>query len=201
MEDRAQRHLEIGFELDRRWHALRGRRVEDDMDATKRPALIEIARILDESGLPWAIIGGVALQIHRSEPRTTLDIDVAVADRAALPRQQLAEAGFRRTGEFEHSENWVAGNGTPVQFTDDPALRDAIGRAVPVRLDESDLRVPRAADLLREKLRAGTDPGRRRSKRFQDLADVLGLLEDDPTLAEGLSDDERRIVEGLEKDR
>ena len=34
-----------------------------------------------------------------------------------------------KTGRFPHSENWVRPEGTPVQFTDDPALAGAILRA------------------------------------------------------------------------
>jgi hypothetical protein len=48
------------------------------------------------------------------------------------------------------------------------------------------------ADLLHEKLRAGRDPARRRSKRMQDLADAQALLEQAPGLAEALSEAERQ---------
>ncbi len=56
------RGLEAGFALDRLWHWLRG-----EMDQTKRPALALLARIFEEAGVPYAIIGGVALQIHQAE--------------------------------------------------------------------------------------------------------------------------------------
>jgi hypothetical protein len=43
--------LEIAFELDRRWRLLRG-----EMDGSKRAALIELARILAEARVPYAVI-------------------------------------------------------------------------------------------------------------------------------------------------
>jgi len=57
-----------------------------------------------------------------------------------------------------------------VQFTDDPALTETVGRAAEACIGELALRVLRADDVLHEKLRAGRDPTRRRSKRLQDVA-------------------------------
>ena len=141
--------LEVGFLLDRQWHALRG-----EMDTSKRPALVTLARVLEESRTPYAIIGGVALQIHQAEPRTTLDIDLAVRSFDALPRQALEETGFSIGGRFAHSENWVGPEGVPVQFTDDPLLGPAVDRAIEIELDDVRLRVIGRSDLLHEKLRA-----------------------------------------------
>ncbi len=184
--------LEVGFLLDRQWHWLRG-----EMERSKEPDLAALIRVLSEQGVAYAVIGGVALQIHQKEPRTTLDIDVAVKDRARIPREELAAAGFRETGRFGHTDNWVGPDGTPVQFTDDPALLGPIERAAIVLTGGLTLHVLRPADLLHEKLRSGRDPARRRSKRLQDLADAQSLIEQDPSLAEGLSADERAQLDKL----
>ena len=181
--------IEIGFLLDHLWHQIRG-----EMEQSKLPALLAIARILADTGVPYAVIGGIALQVHHPEPRTTLDIDLAVQDRSAIPAARLEAAGFVRTGDHAHSVNWRAADGTPVQFTDDPALRAAIGRATRVDLRGVPLRVIARGDLLHEELRAGGDPAHRRSKRLQDLADAQALLEADPALAAGLSDVERALL-------
>ena len=178
--------LEAGFVLDRLWHWLRG-----EMEQTKRPVLVLLARIFEEARVPYAIIGGVALQIHQTEPRTTLDIDVAVGSSAEIPRAQLEAAGFRLTGRFTHSENWTGPEGIPVQFTDDPALAGAVLRAEEIAVEDVRLRVIGRLDLLHEKLRAASDPARRRSKRLQDLADAQALLESTPALASELSAEER----------
>src|SRR5262249_37370369 len=94
--------LEAGFILDRQWYWLRG-----EMERTKRPALLALAQLFAEADVPYAIIGGVALQIHQTEPRTTLDIAVAVATYSQLPRASLAAAGFTWSGRFSHFENWI----------------------------------------------------------------------------------------------
>jgi hypothetical protein len=187
-----QEKLEAGFLLDRQWFWLRG-----EMEQTKRPTLLALARVLAEADTPYAIIGGIALQVHQEEPRTTIDIDVAVATYGQLPRSQLEAAGFSMTGSFSHSENWVGPDNTPVQFTDDPALAEAITRAEEVVLEDVSLRVINRIDLLHEKLRAASDPARRRSKRLQDLADVQALLEATPALAEELTTEERAMLEQL----
>jgi hypothetical protein len=184
--------LETGFLLDRQWHWMR-----TGMEQSKKPALLAVGRVLFETGTPYALIGGLALQVHQAEPRTTLDIDFAVLDRQSIPRLELEAAGFRRTGQFEHSENWLGPEGTPVQFSDDPALAAAVARAEKVDLDGVPLRVIVRADLLHEKLRAAGDPARRRSKRLQDFADAQGLLETYPDLAAGLTAEERAALERL----
>lgn len=186
------RGLDIGFLLDRQWHALRC-----EMETTKRPALIALARVLADTATPYAIIGGIALQVHRVEPRTTLDIDLAVPRLEAVPRAELRAAGFRPRGRFAHSENWLGPEGVPVQFTDDPALAPALERALEIELDGVLLRVIGRSDLLHAKLRAGSDSARRRSKRLQDLADAQALLEETPELRIELSDAERALLDSL----
>jgi hypothetical protein len=104
------------------------------METTKKPTLLTLGRLLDESRIPYAIIGG--MQIHHPDPRTTLDIDLAVLSRSAIPSEALIAAGFRRTGSFEHSEkNWAATDGTPVRFTDAPMLAGAVSSAGEVLVD------------------------------------------------------------------
>lgn len=184
--------LETGFALDRlyRW-------MEGHVHGSKRPTLAQLARILADAGTPYALIGGVAVQIQRREPRTTLDIDVVLHARSAWPARAFENEGFRRTGAFAHSENWESADGTPVQITDDPLLAAAIERAVVVEIDGLPLRVLTPLDLLRAKLRAASDPARRRSKRLQDLADAQGLVEDHPGMAAALDASERQVLEEL----
>jgi Nucleotidyl transferase AbiEii toxin, Type IV TA system len=186
------RGLEVGFLLDRRWHALRG-----EMERTKRSALVLLARVMTEARVPYAIIGGLALQLRQADPRTTLDIDVAVSAASVIPRSQLQEAGFRMTGRFAHPESWLGPEETPVQFTDDPLLAEAVARAEDVQLDGVSIRVIRRADLLHEKLRAAADPARRRSKRLQDFADAQALLETAPDLARELTPEEQTLLNRL----
>jgi hypothetical protein len=181
-----------GYLLDRRWHWLRG-----EVERSKEPDLSLLIGLLTETGTVYAVIGGVALQVRQEEPRTTLDVDVALRSRADLPRRRLIDAGFRETGRHEHSDNWIGPQGTPIQFTDDPALGAAVIRAEEVRIRDLRLRVLRVDDLLHEKLRAGGDPARRRSKRLQDLADVQALIEQHPELDAALTPEERALLDRL----
>jgi hypothetical protein len=192
MTDMMRNGLEEGFMLDRQWFWLRG-----EMERTKRPALLTLARVFAAAEVPYAIIGGIALQVYQAEPRTTLDIDVAVAAYSLLPRVQLEAAGFTCTGRFSHSENWIGPEGTPVQFTDDPALAQAITRAEELELEDVRLRIIGRADLLHAKLRAAADSARRRSKRLQDLADAQALLESTPPLEQELTLEERALLDRL----
>lgn len=167
------------------------------MDQTKRPALVSLARILAATGTPYAIIGGIALQVHQEEPRTTLAIDLAVHSFELILRAEFKAGGFAPTGRFSHSENWQHPEGTPVQFTDDPALAGAIERADEIELEDVRLRVIGRVDQLHEKLRAASDPARRRSKRLQDLADAQALLEATPALGSELTVAERTTLDRL----
>jgi hypothetical protein len=81
--------LEAGFLLDRQWHWLRG-----ETEESKRPALLALGRVLGDAQVAYAIIRGLALQVHQQETRTTLDIDVAVVGRDSIPREALTSAGF-----------------------------------------------------------------------------------------------------------
>jgi hypothetical protein len=186
------RSLEIGFQLDQLWHALRG-----EMETTKRPALVALGRVLQDAGVPYAIIGGIALQVHQPDPRTTLDIDLAVPGFDAIPGAALDAAGFQHRGRFAHSDNWIGPSGVPVQFTDDPALTPALGRALQIDLDGVPLRVIQRSDLLHEKIRAGSDPARRGSKRLQDFADAKALIEESPELRDELDEGERALLDAL----
>jgi hypothetical protein len=186
------RGIEIEFLLDQQWHLLRG-----EMDSTKRPALVALARVFAQAGTAYADIGDVALQVHRTEPRTTLAIDLAVSGLDAIPHAALQAAGFTLTGRLAHSENWRGPGGVPVQFTADPILVPALDRALAIEGEGVTVRVIGRSDLLHEKLRAGSDPARRRSKSLQDLVDAQVLLEETPELGLELSELERAILNTL----
>jgi hypothetical protein len=188
----AEANLRIGGLLDRRFARLRG-----EMERSKERSLYEVARLLDAAGVPYALIGGVAVQIWSAEPRTTLDIDVAVDSYEALPSEQMRRAGFEHTGRFEHFDNWRGPDGATVQFTDAPAMAGAIRDAERHALSDVSLRVAPVVELVRAKLRASADTARRRSKRVMDLADALALAlgEQVPEALAKLDPAERRRLE------
>lgn len=157
---------------------------------TKEKPLRLIAEILEVERVPYAIIGGIAVQVYSEEPRSTLDIDVAVPRYADVPTEALQRAGFEHTGRHEHSDNWRApGSGalkhrTAIQFSaEEPGIADAVARAVLLDLQGNfRIRVATIADLIELKLAAAAEPQRRPSKREHDIADILALIEEHPEL-------------------
>ena len=153
----------------------------------KLAALIDTVRALDDAGVPYALIGGLAVGIHAAVPRATLDIDVAAhhgSGRLAAVAA-LEQAGLRKTGEFEHSVNFRHSSGEPVQLAFDPTFDAMIDRAESFEVSGTRVAVVSKADLIAMKQRAAGDPARRKSKRLRDQADVELLLGDVPGPDEG----------------
>jgi hypothetical protein len=193
-----RRRLRDSYALDRFYGETMGLETGD----TKEGPLRALAALLESSQTPYALIGGVAVQLHSREPRTTRDIDIAVPTFADVPKEALELAGFVYEGRFPHSDNWRApGPGTraertPVQFSaEDVGIADAVARAQVIDVDAGlRLRVATASDLVILKLAAAEEPRRRSSKRQQDLADVTKLVEEHPEVSKALPDIEQRIA-------
>jgi hypothetical protein len=182
--------VRIGDRLADRFALLRG-----ETDRSDEQTLAGIAQVFAIESAPYAVIDGVAVQIWSAEPRTTLDVDIAVLSYGALPRAALQAAGFVFGARFPHSENWTGPDGAPVQFTDDPLLVDAVRGAEVRSVGGFVLRVAPVVELVRAKLRASEDPARRRSKRLMDLADACGLAEQHPEVLSQLDERQRRQLE------
>lgn len=186
MPSDALARLAAGYALDHLWRETVGLL---DGDSKEKPLRL-VAQLLEREGVSYALIGGVAVQIHTKDPRSTLDINLAVRAYADVPSDALLAAGFTHTGRYDHSDNWRApGPGpltqrTAVQFSaEDEGIADAIAHAVIVDLAGGvRLRVAAVTDLIVLKLAAASEPKRRPSKREHDVADVLALLEEHPNL-------------------
>jgi hypothetical protein len=104
--------LAAGFLLDQQWHWLRG-----ETETTKNPSLATLVRVLDSANVSYAIIGGVAVQVHHPDPRATLDIDVAVLSSDTIPRDALTAAGLSgRQNRTSLSPASRARNGNASQY-------------------------------------------------------------------------------------
>jgi hypothetical protein len=184
--ERVRDRLAMGHALDRLWGETMGL---PEGDSKEKPLRL-IAELLEREGVPYALIGGVAVQFHTQEPRSTLDIDLAVPTYGDVPHDALVAAGFEHTGRHEHSDNWRApGAGalrlrTAIQFSaDDEGIADAVSHASVVELDGGGrLRVATVADLIVLNLAAAEERTCRPSKREHDVGDVLALLEEHPEL-------------------
>jgi Nucleotidyl transferase AbiEii toxin, Type IV TA system len=179
--------LAIGQALDALWSETMSLPSHD----LKAKPLRLIAVLLHEQKVQYALIGGVAVQLCTEEPRTTLDIDLAISSYREIPEHALREAGFEHTGRFEHSDNWRAPGTGPlkarvaVQFSaEDDGIDSAIKNANTFQLEGGvPLRVASVRDLIFLKLLAAEEPQRRPSKRQHDIADVMCLMEEHPSTA------------------
>jgi hypothetical protein len=191
-----QQRLGHGYALDRLWKETMGLSPGD----TKEQPLRAVIAILEASGTAYALIGGVAMQLHSQEPRTTLDIDLAVKTFADIPRDGLTKAGFIHEGRHRHSDNWRAPGAGPrtqrtaIQFSsEDVGIDAAIARARTVDAGGFELRVASPADLVVLKLAAAEEATRRPSKRRQDLLDIVTLVEEYPEAAAGVRKLQQRV--------
>ncbi|HTM45976.1 MAG TPA: hypothetical protein VL137_13540 [Polyangiaceae bacterium] len=153
----------------------------------KLGAIKQALSVFERSGVPYALIGGLAVGVRSGVPRATLDVDFAIptaVDRAALS-EQFTAAGFRANGAFTHSINFEHPSGEPVQLAFDASFDAMISRAEVLTFGDLSLCVVTKADLLTMKRQASTDPKRRRSKALRDQADIALLEGDVPEPNEG----------------
>lgn len=196
MSRQVQHRLAQSYALDRLWSETMGLSPSD----TKQQPLRAVVAVLQASRTPYALIGGVAMQMLSKEPRTTLDIDLAVRTFEEIPRQALQKAGFVHERRHAHSDNWRAPGAAPrsrrvaVQFSaEDVGIDAAVTRARLVDAGDFRLRLASPGDMLVLKLAAAEEPSRRASKRRQDLLDVVTLAEQYPKLAAQLADLQERL--------
>lgn len=173
----------------KREHALRpgGERGSMSNFPDKLEAIRAAVHAFEELGVPYAVIGGVAVGIRSGVPRATLDVDFAVPTTVDIERigHELAKRGFDVKGRHPHSLNLRHASGEPVQLAIDPEFDSMVERAELLHFDTLDLLVVTRDDLITMKKRAASDPSRRRSKALRDLADIALLEGDAPDEDEG----------------
>jgi hypothetical protein len=142
---------------------------------------------LSGAGVPYALIGALAVGVRSGVPRATIDVDFAIDSRSHRPRlvQVFSTKGFVHRGTHPHSLNFVHKSGEPVQLAFDVDFDAAIERAEVMKFGDLELRVVLTEDLLAMERRAASDPRRRRSKALRDLADIALLEGDVPDEDEG----------------
>ena len=180
--EQMKKRFSVGIYLDHLWCQTMRLPVDD-----KESVLIKVLDILHEHGTPYTIIGGLAVQLYTREPRTTRDIDIAVASLSDLPREDLTSRGFKLAGLHDYTENWLgpAPPGTPkdkrvpIQFSYGDPMTWAVSHSFAVDVGFP-LQLCTLSDLVELKLLAAESPDRKRSKQVQDVADVMKLVEEHP---------------------
>lgn len=143
---------------------------------------------LEKADISWCTIGGIAVNHWAAEQMVTLDVDfVVAADSIERARAALTDAGFT-SQEFEWSINFKGRSKVAVQLTTEETYRDFASRGVAADVHGILLRVASLEDTLTGKILAWSDPKRRQSKRFKDLADITRLVESHPELWDKLTD-------------
>src|SRR5450631_1754715 len=90
----------VGLTLDHLWSETMGLPVDD-----KEKVLASLVAVLESTGTPYAVIGGVAMQLYTEEPRTTADLDIALHSHDELPRpDSLSTSMVREGGSTNHSQ-------------------------------------------------------------------------------------------------
>jgi hypothetical protein len=140
-------------------------------------ALLEVAMALDTCGLPYVLIGGLAVAAL-GEPRTTLDVDVSVwTEPEGLDLAVNCLSGHLRPlppkpHDFVRERRVlpvVTSNGVraDIIFSSLAVERETIRRGIPKQVAGSEIRVASVEDMLLMKLV---------SEREKDLADARALL-------------------------
>ena len=189
--------FDLGIMLDHLWGETMGLPADD-----KESVLACLIDVLGREGVPYAVMGGVAVQLYTEEPRTTADVDIALHDRDDIPRASLEKVGFTYDGRHRWSENWRAPSlaGTfrksriSVQFLADDLMSASVDRAVEVRAGDLSFPLVTMEDLILLKLAAAEESTRRAGKRQQDITDIIRLLEEHPELD---SDETRRRLRAV----
>jgi len=144
---------------------------------------------LERADVAWCVIGGVAVNHWAQQTMVTQDVDfVVAAESVERTVSLLAEAGFRPE-RFEWSINFKGHSAVSIQLSTEDFYRDFPSRSVAADVNGILLRVACLEDTLKGKLKAWSEPGRRKSKRLKDLTDIARLVEAHPHLRDMLPDE------------
>ena len=136
---------------------------------------------LTTSKANYCVIGGLAVNAY-AEPVVSLDLDIIVAAENIEAVCKASEAHFK-IERFAHSVNLSSDKSDlRIQLQTDPRYQDFIGRAASHTVLGYQMKVASIEDVLQGKIWAYLDEQRRKSKRQKDLADIIRLTEEDPSL-------------------
>jgi hypothetical protein len=149
---------------------------------------------LERADVAWCVIGGVAVNHWAQQTMVTQDVDfVVAAESVERTVSLLAEAGFSPE-RFEWSINFKGHSAVSIQLSTEDFYRDFPSRAVAADVNGILLRVASLEDTLKGKIKAWSEPGRRKSKRLKDLTDIARLVEAHSHLRDMLSDELKKQV-------
>ena len=151
--------------------------------------------ILAETGSEYCVIGGLAVNAY-AEPVISLDLDIVVTADDFDKVSEAAQVRGLKVETFEHSINLTSQKSDlRIQLQTDPVYQEFIPRSIEKEILGYRLMVASLKDVLQGKIWAYLDKSRRKSKRQKDLADIMRLVEVNPTLEDQLSQGIREELE------
>jgi hypothetical protein len=165
-----------------------------EITVDKANFLEQFVSLLNTHAIRYCVIGGQAVNAY-VEPLVSLDLDVVVATEQVdevmgLMRERFVVKPFLHSLNVEMANSdlrvQIQNDGRYADFVERSEVRDVLGLALPVASLE---------DVIRGKVWAAQDPGRRGSKRQKDFADIARLIESYPDLRELVPNDILRRIE------
>lgn len=148
----------------------------------KTDILQTFLNILAETGAPYCVIGGLAVNAY-VEPVVSLDLDIIVAVEDVEKVCMAAEKKRLKVERFEHSVNVSSTKShLRIQLQTDVRYQEFISRSRTRQILGYRMKVAIIEDVLQGKIWAYVDEQRRKSKRQKDLADIMRLIEVYPRL-------------------
>ncbi|MCL1909427.1 MAG: nucleotidyl transferase AbiEii/AbiGii toxin family protein [Kiritimatiellaeota bacterium] len=140
--------------------------------------------VLERLGVPWCVIGGIAVNHWAEEPVVTADVDMVVAlESVETAVGALVAEGFIAE-RFPWSVNLKGSSRVSIQISTEERYRDYPSRSIPADVWGILMRVASLEDTLNGKIAAYSDLSRRPSKRQKDFLDILRLVENNPETIE-----------------
>lgn len=131
---------------------------------------------------PWCLIGGLAVNCY-VEPVYTLDADIViVSHELERIKPELSAAGFV-VQEFPHSLNAnMPGSQFRIQLRIEHRYQEFLSSATLTSILGTDVFVASLPNIVRGKIWAWSDEGRRLTKRKKDELDLIRIGENYPEL-------------------
>lgn len=152
--------------------------------------LDRVLEFLRASGVQYCVVGGTGVNAY-TYPVVTEDLDIVVA----ADQIETLEAGLSDRFRVRRFPNSINVSEPPsrlqVQIQTDPRYFGFEQHAEVRDVMDFWLPVARVEDILQGKVWAALDPGRRKSKRQKDLADISRILEAFPDLGDRVPEELR----------
>lgn len=163
---------------------------------SRKDFIEEFFGLLKRKKIKFCVIGGLAVNVY-AEPVVSLDVDVAVVSEKIDDLTELLKKKFK-VKTFEHSVNIAADySDVRIQIQTDKRYQEYIKAARVKRVLGYGVPVAKIEDVLKGKIWVYGDKTRRPSKRQKDLADIMRLLEAEPSLISLLPESLQRKIKKL----